>query len=276
MLCLCLWWCMGVYVLATSIGPGAKRPCDVSTGGECWCGMCMWLLTKIQLDQLVGRWRGGLGGHWWTPNLSCTTSVPLQQRSTFSLWGWLNTSRGYPQRLWSLQPLRYSKAVRTWSWVTISSWPCLSRRVGPDGLQRSLPASTILWFWDSVWGPSLYLRARPQEQLDIGGFEEPSLSRVEATEKHEDSGPATGDISSVCACLCVPVSGTAAPEPHIFRCQQLGRFRSRGSSWEGPWLSPFSRGIQNIYICMYTCRCMCVFPTDRPSSWSEKGAGWSH
>lgn len=101
MLCLCLWWCMGVYVLATSIGLGAKRPCDASTGDECWCGMCMWLLTKIQLDQLLGRWRGGLRGHWWTPNLSCATSVPLQKRSTFSLWGWLNTSRGYPQRLWS-------------------------------------------------------------------------------------------------------------------------------------------------------------------------------
>ena len=39
----------------------------------------------------------------------------------------LSTGTGYPGRLWTLHPRRYSKAVWTWSWATCSSCPCLSR-----------------------------------------------------------------------------------------------------------------------------------------------------
>jgi len=44
----------------------------------------------------------------------------------------------------------YSKAIWRGSCTTCSKWPCLSREVGPDYLQRSLPTSAILWFGDSV------------------------------------------------------------------------------------------------------------------------------
>lgn len=45
-------------------------------------------------------------------------------------------------------PCRYSKAAWTWSCAPGSRWPCLSRRIGPDDLQRCLPLSTTLWFCD--------------------------------------------------------------------------------------------------------------------------------
>lgn len=40
--------------------------------------------------------------------------------------------------------------VDTSSWATFSSWPYLSRGVGLDDLERSLPTSMILWFCPSV------------------------------------------------------------------------------------------------------------------------------
>lgn len=41
------------------------------------------------------------------------------------------------------------------SWAICSGWPCLFRGVGPEDLRRSLPASKILWFCDSIiWIPS--------------------------------------------------------------------------------------------------------------------------
>ena len=43
----------------------------------------------------------------------------------------------------------YPKAIWTWSWATMSKWLCLSRGVGSDDLQRSLPTSTILWCCES-------------------------------------------------------------------------------------------------------------------------------
>ena len=51
--------------------------------------------------------------------------------------------------LWNLHPWRYSEAIWTWFSVTCFRWPCLSRGVGEDDLQRSLPASAIEWFCDS-------------------------------------------------------------------------------------------------------------------------------
>lgn len=46
----------------------------------------------------------------------------------------------------SFHPWRYSNAIWTWSWASCSRWLCLSRRAGPDVLQRSLPTSSILGF----------------------------------------------------------------------------------------------------------------------------------
>ena len=69
-----------------------------------------------------------------------------------------STSTGFPERLWSLHPWRYSKPVWTWSWTTGSRWPCLIKGVGPDDLQRSLPTSVSLWFcaYSLIWAISLF------------------------------------------------------------------------------------------------------------------------
>ena len=68
----------------------------------------------------------------------------------FTLWVWPSIAKGCPERLWSLPPWRHSKAIWTWSWAPGSWWSCLSRRVGPDDLQGSLPNSAILWFCNST------------------------------------------------------------------------------------------------------------------------------
>jgi len=49
-----------------------------------------------------------------------------------------------PRKIVSLHPWRYSKAVWTWSWAAGSGCPHLSRGVGQDDSQRSLPTSAIL------------------------------------------------------------------------------------------------------------------------------------
>jgi len=73
-----------------------------------------------------------IGGPVWTSG------------NTFSLWGWPSTATGCPERWWSLHPWRYAKAIWTCSWAAGSTWPCLSKGVWPDALQRTLPASTLL------------------------------------------------------------------------------------------------------------------------------------
>lgn len=62
------------------------------------------------------------------------------------LWGWQITEGGCPERLWSLLPWRYSKAVQTQSWVMCLTWSCLSREFRLDDIKKFLPTSTILWF----------------------------------------------------------------------------------------------------------------------------------
>lgn len=57
---------------------------------------------------------------------------------------WFFTGTPCSEHLWSLHPWRSSQTIWTWSWATDLMWPCLSSRVGPGGLQRSLPNSTIL------------------------------------------------------------------------------------------------------------------------------------
>lgn len=43
----------------------------------------------------------------------------------------------------------YPKGIWPCFWATSSRWPCLSRGVWPDDLQRSLSTSNILWFYES-------------------------------------------------------------------------------------------------------------------------------
>ena len=76
---------------------------------------------------------------------------------TSSLWGWRSTGTGCPGRQWSLLLWRYSRPSWTRSCAACCRWPCLSRRVGLDDPQRSLPTPTILWFCDSVNYECLYI-----------------------------------------------------------------------------------------------------------------------
>lgn len=59
---------------------------------------------------------------------------------------WLSTGTGYSKRLWGLPLLRSSEDIWTWSRATGSRWPCLSRKIGAGGFQRSFPTSVMLWF----------------------------------------------------------------------------------------------------------------------------------
>lgn len=52
------------------------------------------------------------------------------------------------QRGCSLIPWRCSKSI--WSRTTAVKWPCLSKEVGPEDVQRSLPIWAILWISLSV------------------------------------------------------------------------------------------------------------------------------
>jgi len=102
----------------------------------------------------INIWREGAettepGSFQWCPQAMGmnwnTARTVWTSGHTFLLWGWLRTGAGFPERLWSLHPWRYSKAVWTRSGTTGSRWPCLSQGVGPDDLQRSLPTN-----WSAV------------------------------------------------------------------------------------------------------------------------------
>ena len=84
-----------------------------------------------------------------------TKEVPCEQEETlfYSEGNW--TLPHVAQRFWSLHPWRYSEyppfeALWTWSWATCYRWSYLSRDVGPDDLQRSVPTPNILSLCDSV------------------------------------------------------------------------------------------------------------------------------
>lgn len=54
--------------------------------------------------------------------------IPFKRkRRIYLLRGWLNTGRGCPQSLWSLNFWRYSKPRWTQPWVTCYSWPCFEQ-----------------------------------------------------------------------------------------------------------------------------------------------------
>jgi len=70
------------------------------------------------------------------------------KRKTFLWWGWSSTGTGWPERLWSLHPCRYSKPGHGPRWPAAAdpAWA----GVGPGYLQRCPPASVILSSSDSV------------------------------------------------------------------------------------------------------------------------------
>lgn len=82
-----------------------------------------------------------------------TQEVPSEIREWFLLCVWLGIEVDCPEKLWSLYPCSYLKAALTWSWTTSSHLPYLSKGVGPDELQKSLPTPPILWFWDLLECP---------------------------------------------------------------------------------------------------------------------------
>lgn len=65
-----------------------------------------------------------------------------------NLWEQSNTETSCSGRLWSLHPWKYSKSNCTQSLLTSFSCPCLSGRAGLDKLQRCIPATNILWFYN--------------------------------------------------------------------------------------------------------------------------------
>lgn len=70
--------------------------------------------------------------------------APSEHQGTlFPLWGCLSTGTGFPGRLWSLHPWRYSEVVRKDSWATSSRWPWWSREIGPE-VPTKLNHSVIL------------------------------------------------------------------------------------------------------------------------------------
>ena len=77
-------------------------------------------------------------------NLSTGCSVWTWGRTSL-LQGWQSTGTGCPERLWILLFWRHSKSTWMKSCAVCSRWPCFSRGVGLDDLQRSLPTPTILW-----------------------------------------------------------------------------------------------------------------------------------
>lgn len=94
--------------------------------------------------------------------LKQTTEWHSVPRIKMKMNGWQSTGTG---RLWSLPHWRHSKATWTRSGVTCFRWCCLGKGSGVDDLQRSLPALTILWFWEiRTW--VLHCRL----QLKTGGW----------------------------------------------------------------------------------------------------------
>lgn len=60
-----------------------------------------------------------------------TQEGPSEHKEThFIQWWWLSTGTGYPERLQSLHPWRYSNPDWTWSGAASTRWPCLSRGLG--------------------------------------------------------------------------------------------------------------------------------------------------
>lgn len=78
--------------------------------------------------------------------------------------------------------------------ATCPWWPCLSRRLGPDDLQRRLPASAKLWFWFSSSGQALALPWHQTPPLLSSSFpaqvptsDAPQLQQVVVGHRHQQS-----------------------------------------------------------------------------------------
>lgn len=73
------------------------------------------------------------------------------RKNSFTVIRVVNARRGCLESLWSLYTWTCFKTWSwTWSWEICSSWPCLEQGFIIDELQRSLPTSAILLFFDIV------------------------------------------------------------------------------------------------------------------------------
>lgn len=81
-----------------------------------------------------------MGTHW------NTWGFPLNIGKHFLLGGWPSTGTGFPEELWSLHPW----STRHQSCMAGCRWPCLRRDIGPNNLQRCLPALAILLFSNCI------------------------------------------------------------------------------------------------------------------------------
>lgn len=64
------------------------------------------------------------------------------QKALFLLWEWPSTGADLPSVVVEYHPRMEIFKNPKWSWAIRPRWPCLSRRVGLDRLQRSSPTSS--------------------------------------------------------------------------------------------------------------------------------------
>lgn len=85
-----------------------------------------------------------------------------KSNNSFLLWGWLNSERGDPGRLWSFHPWKYLKHFWMQSRTTGSTWPCFNRGVMPVDLQRFFLSPAILWFCECYSLSLCYVGSWPE------------------------------------------------------------------------------------------------------------------
>ena len=110
-----------------------------------WKGM-----KKRQPDfSVVPANRTRSNGHALNPMKFCLNT---REDFFFTVEHWSNSGTAFPGRLWSLHLWRYSKPGWTTCPVALAAccrWPCFSRGVGVDDLERSYPSS-MMWFCEQA------------------------------------------------------------------------------------------------------------------------------
>lgn len=92
-----------------------------------------WKVKKRSQGVFRGAW--WQDKRWWTQNE--TQEVPFEHQETLVYYGGDWAMKHVSARLWSLPLWIYSKSISRCSWADNSTWPWLSRVVGPDDLERS-------------------------------------------------------------------------------------------------------------------------------------------
>lgn len=132
------WW--------TPSWPGASNMPSWPTTS--WATLCKELLLVCERDQ--ERWG------YLAPRCPVIEQGEWTEIKEFHLKFWkISLLWGRSNNREKLSVLEAIQKLTGLSWAICSGWPCLFRGVGPEDLRRSLPASKILWFCDSIiWIPS--------------------------------------------------------------------------------------------------------------------------